>query len=276
MPIPRSGPCPAPSSSRRTSVPGPASSTIRVIERRWPENVESDWATDCSSPMSAKTSRQIGRLLPAAAGMWRPAWCMRLSRPSVRSVTVLPPVFGTGHHEGGVAVAEPDVDRDGPTGQARMAGRQQDDLGALRGPGPIGVHLGREGRLGAPQVERGEGVEGVAQRLAVDRDQRRQLVEDARDLLLLGGDRLAPGVAELDGHHRLDEQGLAAARGVVDDALDPRAGLGLDRHDVAAVAERHDRLLERAPELRPHQRVESPSQPVVGDPHGRPQATQTR
>ena len=75
-------------------MPGPAASTIRMIERRWPENVESDWAIDCSSPMSAKTSRQTGSRLPGSAGTCRPAWCIRLSSPSVRSVTVLPPVFG--------------------------------------------------------------------------------------------------------------------------------------------------------------------------------------
>ena len=58
---------------------------------------------------------------------------------------------------------------------------------------------------------------------------------------------------ELDRDERLDEQRLAAARRVVDDALDPRAGLGLDRDHVAAVAERDDRLLEgvaRAPSRR--------------------------
>ena len=75
-------------------MPGPAASTMRMIERRWPENVESDWAIDCSSPMSAKTSRQTGSRLPGSAGTWRPAWCIRLRRPSVRRVTVLPPVFG--------------------------------------------------------------------------------------------------------------------------------------------------------------------------------------
>ena len=107
-------------------------------------------------------------------------------------------------------------------------------------------------------------------------DEGRQLVEDAGDLLLFGGDRLAPRVAELDRHQRLDEQGLAAARGVVDDALDPRPGVRLDRHDVPAVAERHDRFLEGAPELRADERVQPAPQPVVGDPHGRPQATQTR
>ena len=91
---PSVGSVPAPSSSSSTSVPGPACSTIRMIDRRWPENVDSDWAIDCSSPMSANTSRSTGSFEPAAAGTWSPAWCMRHRRPTVRSATVLPPVFG--------------------------------------------------------------------------------------------------------------------------------------------------------------------------------------
>ena len=40
---------------------------------------------------------------------------------------------------------------------------------------------------------------------------------------------LTPGVAQLDRDHGLDEQRLATARCVMNDALDPPAGLGLDR-----------------------------------------------
>ena len=105
----------------------------------------------------------------------------------------------------------------------------------------------------------------------VGRDERRQLVEDPVDLLLGRDLGLAPGVAELDGDERLDEQRRAAARRVVDDALDLRPGLGLDRDDVAAVAEGDDRVLERAAELRADERVEPAAEPVVGDPDGRPQ-----
>ena len=84
---------------------------------------------------------------------------------------------------------------------------------------------------------------------------------------------LAPGVAQLHDDERLHEQRLAAARRVVDDALDLAPRLGPDRDDVAAVAQRDDRLLERAAELRADERVEAPAQAVVGDPHGRPQRT---
>ena len=127
-----------------------------------------------------------------------------------------------------------------------MTGPEQDDLGAVGGLGPDRVHLGRETRLGRPQVEPGECPERLAQLDGVGRDERRQLVEDPLDLLALRGLRLAPGVAELDRHERLDEQGLAAARGVVDDALDPAPCLGPDRDHVAAVAQGDERLLEGA------------------------------
>ena len=142
-----------------------------------------------------------------------------------------------GDDEGGVAVPQPDIDRDRPTRESRMPGRQEDDLAALGGPGPIPVHLRRQGRLGAPQVEGRERIERVAKGLAVDGDQRRQLVEDAGDLFLLRRDRFAPGIAELHGHQWLDEEGLTAPRRVVDDALDSRPRLGLHRDDVAPVAQ---------------------------------------
>ena len=68
-----------------------------------------------------------------------------------------------GHDQRGVAVAEPDVDRDDRAGQARMAGRQQDRLGPLGGLGPAGAHLAGERRLGRPEVELGERPERLAQ-----------------------------------------------------------------------------------------------------------------
>ena len=132
-------------------------------------------------------------------------------------------------------------------------------------------------RLGGPQVEPGERVEGLAERAGVRGDERRQLVEDPRDLLRPR--RPAPRARRCPSStadQRLDEERLAAARRVVDDALDPRPGLGLDRHDVAAVAERDDRLLERAAQLRADERVQPPAQPVVGDADGRAQAAQPR
>ena len=117
----------------------------------------------------------------------------------------------------------------------------------------------------------------VSRRAArVGPDERRQLVEDPGDLVLLRQLGFAPCVPELDGDERLDEQRLAAARRVVDDALDPGARLGLDRHDVAAVAERHDRFLEGVPELGADEGIQAPPQPVVGHPDRGAQAPEPR
>ena len=176
-------------------MPGPAASTIRMIERRWPENVDSDWAIDCSSPMSAKTSRKTGSRLPAAGRDVQPGLVHEAEQAERPQRDGLAAGVRAGDDERRVAVAEADVDRDDAAGQARMARRQQDDLGPLGRLGPDAVHLRGQLRLGGPEVEPGERVERLAQRLGVGGDERRQLVEDARDLLRLGDLRLAPGVA---------------------------------------------------------------------------------
>ena len=60
----------------------------------WEEKVDRDWAMDCSSPMSASTRWQTRTVLPSPTGIWSPHWAMRVSRPMVFKVTVLPPVLG--------------------------------------------------------------------------------------------------------------------------------------------------------------------------------------
>ena len=89
--------------------------------------------------------------------------------------------------------------------------------------GADGVHLAGEPRARQPEVERGEGGERLVERIRLRRDELRQLVEDALLLRLDRELRLAPRVAQLDHDERLDEQRLAAARLVVDDALDAAA-----------------------------------------------------
>ena len=156
-----------------------------------------------------------------------------------------------------------------------MTGPEQDDLRPRRGLGPGGIEIGGQPRLGGPQVEPRQRPEGVAQRDGVGRHEGGQFVEDALDLVAFGGLRLAPGIAELDGNQRLHEQRLAATRRIMEDALDAAPGLGPDRHDVAAVAQRHDRFLEAARRrFGLDQGLEAPPQPVVGDPDGGPQPTQ--
>ena len=232
---------------------------MRTIERMWPEKVDSDWAIDCSSPMSAKTSRMTGRREPGAAGMCRPDWCISASRPSVRSATVLPPVLGPVMTSARKSV--PSRMSIGTTRPVRPGWRAESSSNAIVGSTwsrSHGVQLGREPRAGDPEVEASPGRR--ASRRAASAccgDERRQLVEDAL-LFGLGLElRLAPGVAQLDDDERLDEQRLAAARLIVDDALDAALGVGPDRHDVAAVAQGDDRLLQRARDAPPWTSVSS-------------------
>ena len=51
----------------------------RARSRMWPENVERLISIDCSSPMSASTSSNTGRLARTAGGL-RPHWCMRAAQ----------------------------------------------------------------------------------------------------------------------------------------------------------------------------------------------------
>ena len=181
---------------------------------------------------------------------------------------------GTGHDQGGVAVAQPDVDRDDAAGEARVTGREQRHLGPIDGLGTHRAHLGRQGRLGGPQVEARQRVRGCrggpwhwprrtpTARRGSGRPPRRSATCASRQAL--------PSSTTTSG----SMNSVCAAPGrVVDDALDPRPGLGLDRDHVAPVAQGDDRLLEGAPELRPDERVEATAQAVVGDPDGGPEAT---
>ena len=112
---------------------------------------------------------------------------------------------------------------------------------------------------------------------ALDRVRQRLLLVATPDPRELGVEQAyAKGVAELDDDEGLDEEGLAARRGVVDDPPDPGAGLGADRDDVAAVPEGDDRLLEGRTELRGDELVEAPSEPLVGESDGGPEAAEAR
>ncbi len=146
-----------------------------------------------------------------------------------------------------------------------------------RGLRPDAVELRGQACPGGPEVEAGEGLEGVAQRHGLRGHERRQVVEDALLLHLDLELRLAPGVAQLDRDERLDEQRLAAAGLVMDDAPDLALGVCPDRDDVAAVAERDDGLLEGAAQLAAvDQLLQARAQPLVRDAHAASQAAQRR
>ena len=195
---------------------------------------------------------------------------MRASSPSVRSVDRLAAGVGTRDDERRVAVAEADVDGDDPPGQPGMARREEDDLLARRrSPARIAVHLRRELRLRDPEVELRERVERLAQQ--------RRVRGDERATARRGSGSTSSSTAACASRHALPSStttsGSTNSVWPLPDAswtmpLTCDSGLGTDRHDVAAVAERDDRLLERAAELRADERVQPAAEPVVGDPDG--------
>ena len=77
-------------------------------------------------------------------------------------------------------------------------------------------------------------------------DQRAQLGQDPRDLVLFLRAQRADAVVGLERFERLDEERLPARARVVDDPRKLAGELGLDRDDEAAVAHGHDRILDRA------------------------------
>ena len=189
----------------------------------------------------------------------------------------LPARVRPGHEERLEIRPQLHVDRNDRPREAGMAGAPQGDLRPRADLGPGCVELLRQARLRAPEVEAGQRPEQLAERPGLAGHERRQLVEDALHLLLLGHLRLAPRVAQLDRDEWLHEQRLAAAGRVVDDPLDPPARLGADGHHVAPVAQRHDRVLECRPHLRRvHQLLQPAPQPLVGQPGCPPEPSEAR
>ena len=91
---PSVGSVPAPSSSKSTRSWGVTSCMMLTMFTMWLEKVDRLCSMDCSSPMSAKTCSNTASSVPMSAGTCRPAWAMRVNRPTVLRVTVLPPVLG--------------------------------------------------------------------------------------------------------------------------------------------------------------------------------------
>ena len=274
---PSVGSVPAPSSSSRTSVPGPGGlddpgDRAEVARERRERLGDRLLVADVGEDVAEDRQPRAGRGRDVEPGLVHER--EQAERPQRDGLAA---GVRAGHDERRVAVAEADVDRDDAAGQAGMAGAEEDDLGPIGGLGPDRVHVGRERRLRRPEVEPGERVE----RLAELRRRSPRRAPTARR----GSARSPPARPTCASRQALPSSTAtsgsmnsvcAAAGRVVDDALDPGPGLGLDRHDVAAVAERDDRLLERAAELRADERVEPAPEPVVRDADGRPQPAEAR
>ncbi len=145
------------------------------------------------------------------------------------------------HERAQRAELEVDRDRRGPVEQ-RVARPEQHDFVALsheRAP-----PAAREAAAGDGEVERCGGVDERHERLGLCGDERREVAQDPGDLVALGDLGLAQAVRVVDRRQRLDEQRLARAGGVVNDAGHAPPGRGLQRQDGAAAALGDEVVLE--------------------------------
>ena len=214
---PRRGRCP-----RRARPAAPASAPraarIAIRRRTCAEKVERLSAIDWSSPMSASTRSKTGSRA-RAAGTRRPHWCSIASRPSVLSATVLPPVLGPDT----TSARTPSSGRSIGTAEAGSSSGWRAARSSTSPPARPGSRpRPATARPRQRQVEPGERGREVVERRALVADQARQRPQDPLLLLGLLGGQLAGPVVRLHQLHRLDEEGLARARAVVDDPGDGR------------------------------------------------------
>lgn len=92
-------------------------------------------------------------------------------------------------------------------------------------------------RLGENDRQIGQHTVVQTQVIGEGGDRRRQLGENAVDLVLFAPVQLADAVVQLEDVQRLDKQRAARRGGVVHDALDLALVLGLDGDDETAVAD---------------------------------------
>ena len=145
-----------------------------------------------------------------------------------------------------VVVADGDVDRHGlvlveqrvPRAQQAAAAR------ALHEHRRRGVHLKRQLGAREDEVERDERVVILLDCIFIQCDLVRQLSQNALDLGLLAALEHLDLVVDLHDLLWLDEHGRAGGRGIVHEARDVAAVLGLDRHNVTPVALGDDGLLQ--------------------------------
>ena len=171
----------------------------------------------------------------------------------------LPAGVRSGDHERLEVGAEAHVDRDNVAAlgdEQRMARGHEVELPVAVEERPLAVEEVRQLGLREGEIDARERGHQRLELVAVLLDAARQLVEDPLHLGPLGQLGLAQRVVRFEDLQRLDEDGRPRRGLIVDDALHRAAHLRLHGHDIAAAAQRHDRLLERARELTLEQPVE--------------------
>ncbi len=235
------------------------------------EKVDSDCSMLCSSPMSAKTPSNTDSAAPSAAGTCSPDCAMSTSRPTVFSVTVLPPVLGPVITS--TWKSSPTRTSTGTTDSGSSSGwraRRKSSHGwARRHDRRAPPRAGRSRSSAQAKARSSSASTSMVSDSAVSlgRHVRREIAQDPRDLLLLLDLQLPQSVALLHHRQRLDEHRGAAVRGVVHHARHAPALAALHRHHVAAAALGDEGLLQVVLGVaRGHQPLQLPQQAVVGHP----------
>ena len=91
---PCKGSVPVPTSSRSTTLPSSASSIMLDMRDRCDEKVDIELSIDCSSPISTRILDAKGNMDDLSAETGMPDRAIRIKRPAVLIVIVLPPALG--------------------------------------------------------------------------------------------------------------------------------------------------------------------------------------
>ena len=207
--------------------------------------MESDCSMLCSSPISAKIFRYTVSLVPVAAGIKRPLCAISCSKPQSLSVTVLPPVLGPVITS--PLYSPPSRMETGTTFCASISGCLPSRISVI----PSSVTCGCTAFMALASAALAKTTSSAVrfsmvyfQIVRMGTQFVAHLHEDALDLSLFLGLQQAQAVVCLHHGHRLDENRLAAARLVMDEAFDRAFVLLLDRHDIAPLPQRDDGVLQ--------------------------------
>ena len=153
---------------------------------------------------------------------------------------------GAGDNEGVIVAAQLNVHRhDLFLVDERVAGLVQLEIDLVADGGHKGVLLHGQPCLGQQQVDLEHCLIAVGKLRLKRADLIREGGQDAGDLLLLLRAQLHNAGVGLDYGGRLHKDGRACGGYIVDNAADLTAVFGADRHDIAAVAQRDNRVLQK-------------------------------
>ena len=148
-------------------------------------------------------------------------------------------------HDEAYLVVEHERLRHGTRAEQRVAAGANIDARRIHDRRRQRVHRLRDPNAREHEIEIGQHVEVGFRALAPRTDERRQVGEDARDLVLLLDTQRAQAVVDVERVERFDEQRVPGRRRIVHHARDRVAELRLHGNHEAPVADGHDRILDR-------------------------------